>query len=83
MAHYIWKDGMKRGMVYVEGWEMAAKVLTMTGRFAELTRKTQLSDETLSGAMAVYADAKGRPFAWQIPFPVAEWERVEALLNPT
>jgi hypothetical protein len=81
MAHQIWKDGMKRGMAYVEGWEKAAQVLTMMGRCAELTRKTQLSEATLSGAMAVYTDPKGKAFAWQIPFPVAEWERVEALLQ--
>jgi len=32
-------------------------------------------------AMAVYLDRRGKPFAWQIPFPLDAWDRVTALVN--
>ena len=34
-----------------------------------------------SGAMAVYWDRKGRPFAWQIPFDLACWEQVASVIG--
>lgn len=34
-----------------------------------------------SGAMAVYWDRKGRPFAWQIPFDLACWEQVATVVG--
>ncbi|MES2461317.1 MAG: hypothetical protein V4671_12105, partial [Armatimonadota bacterium] len=30
----------------------------------------------LDGAMAVYSDKRGKPFAWQIPFDIGYWEKV-------
>lgn len=36
----------------------------------------------LDGAMAVYSDKRGRPFAWQIPFDIKCWEKVAAVLGP-
>ena len=34
-----------------------------------------------SGAMAVYCDRKGRPFAYQIPFDLACWEQVAKVVG--
>jgi hypothetical protein len=35
----------------------------------------------LDGAMAVYTDRRGRPFAWQIPFDIGHWDQVAAILT--
>jgi hypothetical protein len=39
-------------------------------------------DAAMEGAMAVYSDRKGRPFAWQIPFDLGQWDVVTAAIEP-
>ncbi len=75
MASRIWKDGARRGIAYVEDREMAQQVLCATG--SAKPRAGGLPE----GAMAVYLDRRGRPFAWQIPFDIGHWERIAALLG--
>lgn len=38
-------------------------------------------EAALTGAMAVYLDRRGRPFAWQIPFDMGQWDAVTALIG--
>lgn len=85
MASRVWKDG-RRGIAYVEGREIAEQVIAMAGRRAApvLPRRAATSgrsDAALMGAMAVYSDRRGRPFAWQIPFDIGHWDRVTALVG--
>lgn len=87
MASRVWRDGTRRGIVYVEGRETAERVLEMTGRggLEKSAPRRRLPKTTvpvpLEGAMAVYTDRRGRPFAWQIPFDISHWERVTALVD--
>jgi len=39
------------------------------------------ADAVMEGAMAVYSDRRGKPFAWQIPFDAAHWEAVTAAIG--
>lgn len=39
------------------------------------------ADAAMEGAMAVYSDRRGRPFAWQIPFDAAHWEAVTTAIG--
>jgi len=81
MASRVWKDGTRRGIAYVEGREAAERALTAAGRMpvaAVLPRASKNGVAALDGAMAVYTDQKGRPFAWQFPFDIKEWEAVRA-----
>ena len=97
MANRMWKDGTRRGIVYVESREAAEKVMAVAklksaGR-AAATKSASESPGTrrraaqapaevfLEGAMAVYLDRRGRPFAWQIPFDITDWDRVTALVG--
>ena len=87
MASRIWKDGTRRGIAYVEGRDAAERVMEITGRrslSAVPPKRTAANDveAALTGAMAVYADKRGKPFAWQIPFDLKCWEAVSALLLP-
>jgi hypothetical protein len=80
----MWKLGTRRAMAYVEGAEIAQKVWEATGRTPEPTpprKRIRGMEAHLRGAMAVYMDGKGRPFAWQIPFDAKHWDIVEALLS--
>ena len=88
MASKVWKDGTRRGIAYVEGREVAEQVLLAAGRgsspAAGKTKRRAAeapADERLDGAMAVYLDRRGRPFAWQIPFDIGHWERITALIG--
>lgn len=80
MASRIWKDGARRGIVYVEGREAAERVMQAAGVADDFGPGRKIaSGETeahLRGAMAVYSDKRGRPFAWQIPFDLGRWEQV-------
>lgn len=69
MTARMWKDGMKRGIVYVEGKESAQRAMEACGR-----NGTPLPE----GAMAVYSDKRGRAYAWQITFDIGRWEQVAA-----
>ena len=85
MASRMWKLGTRRAMAYVEGQEIAQKVQEAAGKLPEEPRPKRRPrglEAQLSGAMAVYVDGKGRPFAWQIPFDVRRWDAVAALLPP-
>ena len=76
----LWKIGTRRGMAYVEGRENAQKVMDAAGLAVELPRKSMGLEAELRGAMAVYTDPKGKPFAWLIAFDTRRWEEVSALL---
>jgi hypothetical protein len=65
-------------MAYVEGKESAERVLAAAGRSGLPTRRGAEVDEWIAGAMAVYLDRKGRPFAWQIPFDASRWDDILA-----
>lgn len=82
----LWKDGTRRGIAYVEGRAVAEQVLLAAGRDVPLPSKRRgvgapPPEAMLEGAMAVYLDRRGRPFAWQIPFPIGDWERIAALVG--
>jgi hypothetical protein len=81
---HVWKDSTRRGMAYVEGKENAERLLTVLGRpLEEATKKRGDKTEVpglYAGVMAVYSDKRGRPFAWQIPFEIACWDRITALV---
>nr|CAA9229489.1 hypothetical protein AVDCRST_MAG63-901 [uncultured Armatimonadetes bacterium] len=90
MASTVWKDGARRGIAYVEGREAAERVMAAAGsapppppvrggRQARAAGAVGVS--ALDRAMAIYVDRKGRPFAWQIPFPIERWEHVAALVG--
>ena len=83
MAGKVWKDGMRRGIAYVEGREAAQQIMALTGRTPPgVSRRPARGDEApLEGAMAVYLDRRGRPFAWQIPFDIGHWDRVAAVVD--
>jgi hypothetical protein len=82
MASRIWKDGTRRGIVYVEGREAAERVMQAAGIDGGFVLGRKIArdelESQLRGAMAVYTDRKGRPFAWQIPFDIARLEQVSA-----
>lgn len=75
MASRIWKDGARRGIAYVEDRVVAEQVLCAAG--CQKRRAGGMPE----GAMAVYLDRRGRPFAWQIPFDIGNWERIAALVG--
>ena len=112
----MWKDGTRRGIVYVEERDAAEKVMalrpvpaapssvaattqqrsarqrrsssTVAAKAAATITATSTRhvapprvETELAGAMAVYLDRKGKPFAWQIPFDIADWDRVTALVG--
>lgn len=84
----MWKEGTRRGIVYVEGRENAERLLTVMGRRqADAPPKPRRGEkgeaELLDGTMAVYSDRKGRPFAWQIPFEIGWWDQVTAAMHQT
>jgi len=90
----MWKDGTRRGIAYVEGRATAEEVMTVTGRRripVEPVKPRRRGEppppppeeQALEGAMAVYSDRRGRPFAWQIPFDIRQWEQVTALVVGT
>jgi hypothetical protein len=96
MASRVWRDGTRRGIAYVEDREAAQQVMEIAGRRAPgpgpgagpRDGKTKgrpvarpAADAPLDGAMAVYLDRRGRPFAWQIPFDIGHWDRVAALVG--
>ena len=108
MASLMWKDGTRRGIVYVEGREAAEKVLAVAKRpvvnrhakeaalpksigkdtkgpkrvtRAASARQPAPAESFLEGTMAVYVDRRGRPFAWQIPFDIADWDQVTAAVG--
>lgn len=98
MASTVWKDGTRRGIVYVEEKETAERVMAaLAGRRGggaspgappPAKRKAGAAGAAAAaeaplgeGAMAVYLDRKGRPFAWQIPFDLGQWDRVAALVG--
>ena len=89
MASRVWKDGKRRGIAYVEGREAAERIMTIAGRrrlllaaeSGTVPARRRISappaeEVALDGAMAVYCDKRGRPFAWQIPFDIGYWEKV-------
>jgi hypothetical protein len=73
-------------MVYVEGKESAQRVLEAAGTTptdsppARRARPVGV-EAYLQGAMAVYLDSRGRPFAWQILFDASRLPAVEAALR--
>ena len=78
----VWKDGMRRGIAYVEGRETAEQVRSALGKEDLAAGRRIGRDDALTGiAMAVYLDNRGRPFAWQFTFDIALWERVAALVE--
>lgn len=101
----MWKDGARRGIVYVEEREAAERVMALRGAappapagrvLPSHRRTTSLAKRPAGGgvpiapgeaelkgcaAMAVYLDRKGKPFAWQIPFALEDWDRVTALVG--
>jgi hypothetical protein len=101
----MWKDGARRGIVYVEEREAAEKVMALRGATNRLRRTASLRHAAASTASlagrprcprrccrrrgrsrgprghGVYLDRKGKPFAWQIPFAMEDWERVTALVG--
>jgi hypothetical protein len=96
MTSRVWKDGKRRGIAYVEGRETAEKIMMIVGRrrLLEATASgmppvrrripTVPAEEiALDGAMAVYSDKRGKPFAWQIPFDIGCWEKVAEELGVT
>lgn len=79
MAGKVWSISTRRGIAYVEGRDCAERVLEALGRLAAPRRGTAgVGDSLLLGAMAVYTDRKGRPFAWLVSFDLTERERVVA-----
>jgi hypothetical protein len=93
MANRVWKVGTRRGIAYVEEREIAEQVLAATGRSPEAltappprraasATKPAAEAQLDGGAMAVYSDRKGKPFAWQIPFDVGCWDAVTAVVLP-
>ncbi len=89
MTCRVWKDGKRRGIAYVEGREAAERVMMIAGRRrlpeaaaggpAPTRRRipaVPAEEIALDGAMAVYSDKRGKPFAWQIPFDIGYWEKV-------
>lgn len=86
MASRVWKDGTRRGIAYVEGRAAAEQVMTAAGRTIKTPSSASSAaarDKDTEGAMAVYSDRRGRPFAWQIPFDIGHWDRIVALLTPS
>jgi len=84
VTNRVWRDGTRRGIAYVEGREAAEQVMEIAGRVAPPTgghRRGVDVEAQMGGAMAVYSDQKGRPFAWQIPFDIGFWDRIAALVN--
>jgi hypothetical protein len=75
----LWKVGLRRGMAYVEGRDLAERVLSLSGGAAPVSgppARRRASDQLLPGTMAVYSDRRGRAFAWQIAFDVRHWDAV-------
>ena len=87
MAARVWKDGGRRGIAYVENRETAERVMALRGGSASFGITSQKNGGSAKtpvlppGAMAVYSDKKGKPFAWQIAFALNDWEKVAALVG--
>ncbi len=85
MMSCVWRIGTRRAMVYVEGKESAQRVLEAAGSATATAapRRRQLvgPEAHLVGAMAVYLDRKGKPFAWQILFDATRLPEVQAVLQ--
>ena len=86
MANSIWKEGARRGIAYVEDKDTAEQIMQIAGRRRTEAVKRAASldavqESALNGAMAVYVDKIGRPFAWQIPFDLGQWDRVAAAVD--
>ena len=86
MANTIWKEGARRGIAYVEDKETAEQIMQIAGRrrAADAKRAASLEavqESALNGAMAIYTDKIGRPFAWQIPFDLGQWDKVAAAVD--
>lgn len=77
MEIVVWKVTSRRGVAYVEGRDAAERVLAAVGREPGGV-KAKAWDKSLLGAMAVYLDRKGKPFAWLVPFDWVDCERVSA-----
>lgn len=79
MESVVWKVTSRRGVAFVVGREAAERVLAAVGRAVVVGgKKVRDADRPLLGAMAVYLDRKGKPFAWLVPFDWADCERVSA-----
>jgi hypothetical protein len=96
MTSRVWKDGKRRGIAYVEGRETAERIMMIAGRRRLLEAAASgtppvrrriptvpAEEMALDGAMAVYSDKRGKPFAWQIPFDIGCWEKVAEELGVT
>ena len=81
MGTRIWRIGTRRAYAYVEGRERAEKALEAAGISAPSLKRAPAPEAQMLGAMGVYLDARGRPFAWQIAFDPARWEAVVAVVS--
>nr|WP_309687557.1 hypothetical protein [Armatimonas sp.] len=79
MKTSLWKIGTRRAMAYVEGRENLERLLEAAGKVREPLKRGSGLEGELQGAVAVYSDAKGRPFAWLIAFDAVRWDEVSAL----
>ncbi|MBB6051877.1 hypothetical protein [Armatimonas rosea] len=81
MKASLWKIGTRRAMAYVEGREALERLAVVAGvERAPLKRGAGIEAELQGpGAVAVYTDPKGRPFAWLIAFDAKRWDDVSAL----
>lgn len=77
----LWKIGTRRAMAYVEGRENRDLVLMAAGKPPEPVKRGASLEAELAGAVAVYTDRKGRPFAWLIAFDAGRWDEVNALVG--
>ncbi|WP_309709258.1 hypothetical protein [Armatimonas sp.] len=77
----LWKIGTRRAMAYVEGRENRDLLLTAAGKLPEPVKRGASLEAELRGAVAVYTDRKGKPFAWLIAFDPGRWDEVSALVG--
>ena len=77
----LWKIGTRRAMAYVEGRENRDLLLTAAGKPLEPIKRGASLEAELAGAVAVYTDRKGKPFAWLIAFDAGRWDEVSALVT--
>ena len=81
MKTALWKIGTRRAMAYVEGRENLERLLVAAGVTREPLKRGAGLEAELKGAVAVYTDPKGRPFAWLIAFDAGRWDEVSALVT--
>ena len=79
MKTALWKIGTRRAMAYVEGRENLERLRAAAGLVREPLKRGAGLEAELKGAVAVYTDTKGRPFAWLIAFDARCWEEVSAV----